>query len=72
MAITSARVSGISFKAGIRKYSVTLDLEVAEGVYSKHESAPVWEDSGDAAQAGERAVKHLAENGVLPDMSVKW
>jgi hypothetical protein len=72
MAITSATFTGLNYSVGSRKFSVKLDLEVGAGKVSKFESAPVWENSGDAAEAGQRAVNYLAENGVLPDMSKKW
>lgn len=72
MAITSAKFASLNYSVGMRKYSVILDLEVGAGMTSKFESAPVWEDSGEAAEAGERAVRYLAENGVLPDMTRKW
>jgi hypothetical protein len=72
MAITSAKFAGLNYNVGVRKYSVKLDLEVGASSTSKFESAAVWEDSGEAAQAGERAVTYLVENGVLPDMSQKW
>lgn len=72
MAITSATFAGLNYNSGARKFSVVLNLEVGEGKNSKFESAAVWEDSGDAAAAAQRAVDFLAENGVLPDMTKKW
>lgn len=72
MAITSAKFAGLNYSVSSRKYSVKLELEVGAGKAAQFESAFIWEDSSAAASAGERAVTHLAENGVLPDMTKKW
>lgn len=72
MAITSATFHSLNYSNSARKYSVKLECVVGEGKTSFYESASVWDNSGDAAEAGLRAVNYLAENGVLPDMSKKW
>lgn len=72
MAITSATFHSLNYSNSSRKYSVKLECVVGEGKTSLYESGFVWDNSGDAAEAGARAVNYLAENGVLPDMTKQW
>lgn len=72
MAFTSAKFAGLNYSPGARKYSVKLELGVADGKTSIHESAAVWDSSGDAAAAGDRAVDYFNTYGILPDMYNKW
>ncbi len=72
MAFTSAKFMGLNYSAGARKYSVKLQLEVADGKTSIHESAAVWDSSGDAAEAANRAIDYFNTYGILPDMYNKW
>jgi len=72
MAFTSAKFMGLNYSVSSRKYSVKLQLEVADGKSSIHESAAVWDSSGDAAEAADRAIAYLYTYGILPDMYNKW
>jgi hypothetical protein len=72
MAIKSAKFVGLNYNVGSRKYSVKLELEVGDGKTSVHESAAVWDSSGDAAEAAERAIAYFYTYAILPDMNNKW